>query len=141
MNFRTRTTRTLRAHFPKVVFFSCPNNALFRHPFEPQVKRFFIRRNPIFVVPFKNSNVQTIFVHFVHLCQQFPSPSNCFFFKIVSKRPVPQHFKHRLVITVSTDVFQIIVFPRHSQTLLSICNTGGRRSFVSKEIIFELCHS
>ena len=131
MNFRTRSTRTLIAHFPKVIFLVPKYNSIFRNILLPNIPRFLIKRHILIRITFKNRNIQTVFVQFQYISQKFPCPVKCFFFKVITKRPVPQHFKHSMVIGIKTYIFQIIMLSRNTKTFLSIGYTFAFWSSIS----------
>ena len=125
MNFCAWPAGTGIAHFPEIVFFISENDFILPNNFFPFCQGNRRWRNTLLSITFKNSYIQPVFRDFKYIGKQFPAPGNGLFFKIISKRPVAQHFKHSVVIGVMPHFFQIVVFSTHSQAFLCI-----RYSFV-----------
>ena len=61
---------------------------------------------------------------------EFPCPGDGFLFEIVAERPIPEHFKERVVIGVVADVLEVVVFAAGADALLGIrCAGRGVGSF------------
>src|SRR5690606_40046697 len=72
--------------------------------------------------------------------EQFPSPGNRLLFEIITERPVPQHFKHRVMVGIDPYFLEVVVFTAYPETLLRIRDTSCLGSGMSQEIVFELNH-
>ena len=55
---------------------------------------------------------------------EFPSPIDSIFFEIITKGPIPQHFKKGMVIGIEPDVIEVVVFPPGTDAFLSIGSAG-----------------
>ena len=124
MDFRTRSARSASTHFPEIIFFISIDDSVFGNELFPQIVSFCITLQIFFFITFKNGYVKVFFRNFVNFRQQFPSPGNCFFFEIIAKRPIPQHFKHRMMVSITTNIVQIIMLSGNSKTFLRIGNSG-----------------
>lgn len=76
---------------PEVVFFAFSKDSFSRnaHIFCPDVKSF--------VVCFVNSYIEAVFVEFEVICNKIPRPRDNFFFIIVAKAEISEHFKESVV--------------------------------------------
>ena len=99
----------------------------------PEIKCLFIG--------FMNCGIKFIFRHFPDFSQKFPCPGYCFLFIIITKTPVAQHFKKRVMITISADFFEIIVFSTCTNTLLAVYNSEISRFCLFQKYILKLVHS
>ena len=95
----------------------------------------------VFGIAFKNRDVELVYRNFVNRSEQFPSPANGFFFEIIAKRPIAQHFEHGVVVSVYTHFFEVVVFTRNAQALLGVGHTAVGRHLITQEKILELVHA
>ena len=102
--------------------------------------RLLVEKNISGSITLKNRNIQLVFGQTVHLCHQFPSPSNGILLKEIAKAPVAQHLKHGMVVVVVPNFLQIIVFPAHAQAFLRIDNPFVGCFGITQKVIFELIH-
>ena len=56
---------------------------------------------------------------------EFPRPVDCLFFKIVTERPVPEHFEEGVVVGVEADIIEVVVLAAGADAFL-----GVRRALV-----------
>ena len=140
MNFGAWPTRAGIAHFPKIVFLRTTQDAFFWNVLLPDFERFGIFSHIIIGIAAKNGYIQLVFVNFIHFGKQFPGPTNGFFLKIVTKRPVAKHFEHGMVVGIMSNFFKIIMFARNAEAFLRIGHTWPLGGFVAKKPIFELVH-
>ena len=141
MNFGTRPARPCIAHFPEVIFFVSVNDTLFRQVLQPVTGSLVVALQILSGASFKNGCVEPVRIEFQYLHKIFPCPGNGFFFEIITERPVSQHFKHRVVISVVSYLFQIVVLAAHSQTFLRICHPRIFNRGVTQNNIFKLIHA
>ena len=80
----------------------------------PVVISLLVFRQTFFIIAFKNGYIQPVFIYFVHFGQQFPAPGDGFFFKIIAKTPVAQHFEHGMMIGINSNFFQVVMFARNA---------------------------
>src|SRR6266550_4962543 len=74
---------------------------------------------------------------------QFPSPFNRFFFKVITKTPVPQHLEKRVVIGVEPDILQVVMFAPSTNAFLRVSHAGWipRWFLLSEKNRNELVHA
>ena len=74
---------------------------------------------------------------------EFPSPSDGFFFKVITEGPVAQHLEKGMMVGVVTNIFQVIMLTTSADAFLRICGACGRirRFFGAEEVGHELIHS
>ena len=109
MDFRAGAARTGVTHFPEIVLFITQDNAVFAYNAFPEIPCLLVERNTIRFISFKHGYIQPVFRQFVNVRQQFPRPGNGFFLEIVTKRPVAEHFEHRVVVGIKTHIFKVVV--------------------------------
>ena len=138
IDFATRTTDSIgplawRRRRPKVLVFVHPRDSFVRHSdlFFPDSVRIIV----VFVDgdgQFLRCNAKPFFVG-----QKFPGPSNRFFFEIIAKAKVAQHFKERVVKRCSTDVVDVT----GAQTFLASRRASEIQLYLAQKVILELVHS
>src|SRR5215469_12628449 len=52
--------------------------------------------------------------------KKFPSPFDRFFLEIIAEAPVSEHFKKGMVISVESDVIQVVVLTAGADAFLSV---------------------
>ena len=76
-----------------------------------------------------------------HAGQQFPRPRNGFSLVVVAEGPIAQHFKERVMIGVTSDLLEVVVFAAYSNALLGIRDTTGGGMTRTEEYFLELVHT
>ncbi len=105
-----RTTRPCFAHHPEVVLFITVYDVHARIKagsnkyLSPVIVCFLVKLARITFAGLVNGSVQTIFRETPRVSEQFPSPLNGFFFKVITKGPVAEHLEKSMVIRVHTDI-------------------------------------
>ena len=64
--------------------------------------------------------MELIFGETIDTGEKFPCPSNGFLLVIVSKRPVAQHLKERVVVAIFADLFQVVVLATGTDAFLAV---------------------
>ena len=114
---------------------------VFRQVSFPKRRRFIVALQSLFRATFKHRGVEVFWVDFQHIHQKFPCPIDGIFFEIIAKRPVSEHFKHRVVVGVVSHFLQIVVLTAHAQTLLAIGGTFPLCRLIAQNNILELVHA
>ena len=109
MDLGARTARTRLAHLPEIVLFVAVDDTVFRDMLLPVAIGFHVGRLTVFLITAKNSDIQFVLVDLYYLGEVFPSIGDGFLFEIVSKRPVAEHFEHGVMISVMSDLLQVVV--------------------------------
>ena len=109
MNFGTWPAWSLLTHFPEIIFFISVYYSAFIDMFFPKIVCILVSFQVFGSITFKNCYIQIFFWYFINFSQKFPRPSNCFFFEIIPKRPVPQHLKHRMMVSITPYIIQVIM--------------------------------
>ena len=141
VDFGAGSTRTGIAHFPEIVFLVAIDDAVFRDQVQPDGACVVIGRKAIGLVATENGHVQAAFVEFIMLGKEFPRPFDGFFFEVIAKRPVAEHFEHGVVVGIDADFLEVIVFTGNTEALLRIGDARKLHRAVAKEDVFELVHS
>ena len=141
VDFGARATGAGVAHFPEVVFFGSENDAVFGNVFFPDVEAFAVLSYAVFGIAFKNRNVELVYGNFVNRSEQFPSPANGFFFEVIAKRPIAQHFEHGVVVGIYAYFFEVVVLTRNAQAFLGVGHAAVGRHLITQEKILELVHA
>ena len=141
MQLRTGTTRAHISHFPKIIFFIPIQNTIFRQITQPKFTGIFIGFQTVFFIPLKNSSIKPVFFQMHYLGKKLPSISDGFFFKVIPEGPVPQHLKHRMMVSIMSYFFQIVMFSGNPQTFLRIGHPFVFSVHISQYDIFKLIHS
>ena len=109
--------------------------------FEPNAGSFVVAFQAFFVRTFEHRGVKVVGVEFQYIYQVFPGIVNGFFFKVVAKAPVAQHFEHGVVIGVVSHLFQVVVFTAHAQALLRVGASARFGIALTENNIFPLVHT
>ena len=128
VNFGARTAGT-RADFPEVFFHTDDAGRVNTNIFGPD----FIS----FVVFSVNGNPQFIYGQFANFSEELPAPGDNFFFEVIAKGKVTQHFKEGMVASSTTNVFNVT----GTYAFLASSNTRRRRFHFASEERFERCHA
>ena len=120
------TTRTGIAHHPEIIFLVSVNdmNRWIEPSSEkepgPMIVRFLIEFTRFVRLGKINRGIKTLGRQFPALHHQFPCPLDRFFFEIIPKAPVPEHFKKGVMIVIEPDVFQIVMLSTSANTFLGV---------------------
>jgi hypothetical protein len=128
-------------HFPEVVLLVAMQDAVFVHHGAPVSMGFGINRQVVRPVAPKDCHVQPFFGKHVYVGEQFPSPLDRLFLEVVTKRPVTQHLKHRVVIGIYPNLFQVVVLATHPKAFLCVGDTLTYGRGITKKVVLKLDHS
>src|SRR5258708_19998795 len=82
-----------------------------------------IKFGRIFLAGAINRSVKARRRKFPTVNEHFPGPGDRFFFEIVTKAPVAEHFEKSVVIGIKPDVIKIVMFASSPNAFLSISDT------------------
>ena len=71
---------------------------------------------------FVNGGVKPLGWKFPALNYELPSPFDCFFLEVIAKAPVAQHLEEGVMISVESDVFEVVMFAASANTFLCVGN-------------------
>ena len=71
------------------------------------------------IILLKNCNPELIFGQIDHFRQIFPTPPDCFFFKIIAEGKITEHFKKGVMASGHADILQVIVLAAGTHTFLA----------------------
>ena len=116
---------------PEVVFFSETENTFGRNSdlFVPDIEGFIIIQI--------NGWIETVCIKSYNLCKKLPGPVNCFFFEVITKREVTEHFKECTMACSFTYVLDISC----TDTFLTGCHSCSWRFLSTCEIWFQRSHT
>ena len=113
MYFRTRSARTGSSRRP-------PEVILFAFSFYSFIRNTDTSPNIIrFVISFKNSYPESVFIKFKYFCYKFPRSWHNLFFIVVAEREVSKHFKKGVMSRSSSNIFNIRIFSSCSCAFLA----------------------
>ena len=148
VEFGARTARTGFAHHPEVVLHVAVDDLDFRittrraEKFRPDVVGFLVEISGIALLRSVNRGVETMRGQPPAPDDEFPRPRDRLLFEIVSKRPVPQHLEHRVVVGVVADILEVVVLAARADAFLGVCRARRIvRGFLdAEEIRHERVH-
>ncbi len=140
VDFGARTARTRVAHFPEVVVFVAVDDVRFRQVLEPYFGSFVIARQTLLGRAFEHRGIKPCRVEAEHIHKVFPRPVYGLALEIVAEAPVAEHLEHGVVVGVVADLFEVVVFAAHAQTLLAVGDPRRLGGLVAEEDVFELVH-
>ena len=126
MQFAARTTWAGFAHHPEVILLVAVDDMHGRietgggENLRPIIIRFLVEFARIAVGRLVHRGVQALFGESPRAGDQFPSPLDRFFFEIITKGPVAEHFEKCVVISIHPHVLEIVVFAAGANTLLRV---------------------
>ena len=128
VNFGARAAGT-GADFPEVFFHTDNAGRVNANVFSPD----FIS----FVVFGVNGNPQFINGQFANLSQELPAPRDNFFFEVITKGEVTQHFKEGMMASSTANVFNVT----GTYAFLASSDTRRRRFHFAGKERFKGCHT
>ena len=128
VDFRARTART-GADFPEVFFHTDDAGRVNANIFSPDFESF--------VVFSVDGNPEFIYRQFANFSKELPTPGDNFFFEVIAKREVTQHFKEGMVASSTANVFNVT----GTYAFLASGDTRRRRFHFAGEERFERCHT
>ena len=123
MQLRARPARPRVPHLPKVVLHIPGKDVILRKVFHPDRFSLQIRRQILIRIPFKVGRVQPIRINPPNLGQQLKRPPDRFLLEVVPERPVPQHLKESMVVSVLAHIIKIVVLAPSADALLRVDRT------------------
>ena len=118
VDFRTGTTRTCITHLPEVIMFVTIDDVICRQVLFPISGSFVVTIQTFGRTTLEHGRIETCRIQLQHIHQILPSPADRLFLEVIAKRPVTQHLKHRMVISVMTDLFQVVMLTTYAETFL-----------------------
>lgn len=101
---------------------------------EPEVSCFVVCEESGFFVAAEVCGVEAVGRDVVDLCEEFPCPVDGLLFEVVAEGPVAEHFEECVVVCVSSDVFEVVVFSACADAFL-----GVDGSFEFSEVCCWVC--
>ena len=148
MDFCTGTTGSGLTHLPKVIFKVSREDTFRREIHFPGLFCFHIAWQPLGLASLKVRHVESIRGNIIDLGEQEPGSVDSLALEIrgVPEGPVSEHLEKGMVISVTADVLQVIVFATRSDAFLAVrrasefsklrVRVGG-----SQEDTFKLIHT
>ena len=112
-----------------------------RHELAPGLHRFFVQGRTVLGAALEHCCVQLRLVDLVNLREQFPGPCDGFCLEIVPEAPVSEHLEHRVMPSVVSHCFEVVVLSADPEAFLRIGGPLRLRNRVAQEYILELVHS
>ena len=141
MNLRTGTAGACIAHLPEVVVLVTVYDMVSRNVLPPVAGGLVVTRKTFFFRTLKHCYIKVFGVKVQHVYEIFPCVVDGSLLEIVAEAPVTEHFKHGVVVSVMSHLFEIVVLTAHSQTFLRVC-AATRVGFTRTENnVFPLVHS
>ena len=141
MNLRAGATRSCVTHLPEVVMPAAIDDVVFRQELFPNASRLIITGKPLLGAALEDSGIEVLRVNLQHIHNVLPSPRNRLLLEVVTKRPVAQHLKHRVVIGVVSHLLQVIMLAAHTQTLLRVRLPPALRCSITQDNVLKLIHA
>ena len=112
-----------------------------RQVLEPNLRSFVVAAQAFFGRAFENGGIEVGWVELQHVDEVFPSHVDGAFFEVVAKTPVAEHFKHGVVVSVVSHLFQVVVLAAYAETFLRV--GAAARFWVARaeDDVFPLVHT
>ena len=123
---RARSARTGVAHHPEIVGLSTVENVDnrieigFAKQMRPVLVCFLVEVARLVWTRLVHGRVKSLRWKFPALHHQFPCPLNRFLFEVIAEAPVAEHLEKGVVISIKTDIFEIVMFSSGSNAFLCI---------------------
>ena len=147
MQFTTWTAGTGFAHHPKVIFLTSRYNmggriesGRFKNR-APDVVSFLVKFCGVTFFGFVYCGIKPFRREIPFFNQQLPSPFYCILFEVIPERPISQHFKVGVVISVKTHIFKIVMLSTCPNAFLSIGAFCKGCLLISQKKRNELVHA
>ena len=141
VDFRARAAGTCVAHLPEVVVLVAVDDVVLREIAFPNGGSLVVALQTGALVAFEHRDVQVFGIDLEHFDQKFVGEGDGAFFEIVAKRPVAQHFEHRVVVGVVAHLFEVVVLTAHTQTFLRVGHAAALGFDVAENDVLELIHT
>ena len=141
VNLRTGTAGTRLAHLPEVVVLVAADDVVLGQELFPVVVSLLVERHAVLLRALEHRGVHPLGGQLIHVVQQPPGPLDRLLLEVVAVGPVAQHFEHRMVVGVVSDLLQIVVLARNAQAFLRIGRTRIFAGSVAQEDVLELVHA
>ena len=116
--------------------------------FFPEIVRFFVGPQSVFFIPLINRGIKVVAADPENAGKQFPGPGDGFLFEVsffgmlrIAERPVSQHLKHCVMVSVVAHFFKVIMLSRNAQTFLCVGHTVVFDGCISEKQFLELIHT
>lgn len=151
VDFGARTARAGFAHHPEVIFLAAVDDvdggvkADAAEFFRPEIPRFFVAVSGIVLVFVRlvNRGVDALRWKFPDFDNEFPRPRDGFFLEVIAEAPVAEHLEKSVVISVETDIVEVVVLATGADAFLGVGGAARRvRTFrLAEEDGHELVHA
>ena len=134
------------SHHPEIVLFASAHDMDFRIEscgFEnprPEDVGFLIELSRVTRFGLVYGCVKTIGWKVPSVDQKLPSPFDGFLFEVVPKRPIAEHFEKGMVVSVESNVFEVVVLASGSDALLGVRSSVERSHLIPEKKRYELIH-
>ena len=108
---------------------------------EPHTLGLVVGSQSIALITSKHGHVEAVLLKLAYLREEFPGPINGLLLKVVSKGPVAEHFKQRVVVGVNTHLLEVVVLATDAQALLAVRNPRVNYRLGTDEHVFKRIHS
>ena len=141
MYLRARTTRTCVSHFPEVVVLVAIDDMVGRHMLSPITCSLIITNEVFFLRTFEHGHIQVLGVKLQYIHKIFPCHIDGTFLEIITKTPVAEHLEHGVVISVVSNLFEVVVLTANAETLLRVGTATGFWVTCTEDNVFPLVHT
>ncbi len=124
VNFRAGTAWTRVAHLPEVVVLVAVDDVVGRQMSGPDGGSLVVAGKPLFRRTLEHRGVELAGIEVKHIHQEFPCHIYGLGLEVVAERPVAQHLEHRVMISVKTHFFKVVVLAAHAEALLRVGHTA-----------------
>ena len=141
VDFAARAAWAGVTHLPEVVVAVAIDDVVGRKVLLPVASGLVVTLQTLRGIALKYGSVEVGGVKVKHVDQKLPTPVDGLLLKVVAKRPVAQHLKHRVVVGVVTNFLQVVVLAAHAKALLRVGDTPPLRLLVAQNDVLELVHT
>ena len=109
--------------------------------FSPIACRLVVAHEVFLFRSFEHSDVKVFRVEFQYVYEIFPRHVDSTFLKVVAEAPVAEHFKHGVMVSVVSHLFEVVMLSAHTETLLRVGTPAWFRVACTEYNIFPLVHT
>ena len=88
-----------------------------------------------------DGDVETLLIQFQFLGQQLPGKGDRFLLEVITEGKVAEHFKEGVMAGSPTHIFQVVMLPAGTDTLLRTAGPQVIPLFQTEEDVLELVHT
>ena len=141
VDLRAGAARAGLTHLPEVVVLIAVDDMVGRYVLAPVLSSLVVTLQSFRGIALEDGDIEIGGIEVQHVHEIFPGIVDGTLFEVVTEAPVAEHLEHRVVVSIVSHLFQIVVLTADAQTLLRVAATTWIRVLGAKDDVFPLVHT